>query len=401
MNQPETAEALIKISLKPGQERRVLAGHNWIFSNEIAKIEGQAQPGDLAEVSAASGRPIAVALYNPNSLIACRMLADAGTVIDVDFFRKRIAAALNYRERVRPGEKDGRLCFGESDGLPGLVIDRFGSTLVLQILSAGMERRLPLIQAVLDELIKPSGIYLKNDHRARVLEGLPVESRTLSGTVPDKAVINEGGLRFAVPLSEGQKTGYYFDQAENRAFLRPFFKDRVVVDLYSYVGSFAITAAKFGAKAVLGIDSSAPAIALANENAELNGVEEICTFEEDDAEAALKSFAEGEQSFRPDFILLDPPSFVPSKKHLVKALRNYGKLNERALRALPKGGLLATSTCSHHVSREVFVEMLRLAQSQARRPCRLLALRGQAADHPILLAMPETEYLHFALLEVL
>lgn len=402
MNPPETAaESVTKVSLKPGQERRVLAGHNWIFSNEIAKIEGPAQSGDLAEVSAASGRPIGVALYNPASLIACRMVAEPGTAIDVEFFRKRLADALSYRERVRPGEKDGRLCFGESDGLPGLVIDRYGSTLVLQVLSAGMERRLPIIQAALDELLKPTGIYLKNDHRARALEGLPGECKTLSGAVPDKVVINEGGLRFSVPLGEGQKTGYYFDQSENRAYLRPFFKDRIVVDLYSYVGAFAVNAAKFGAKAVLGIDSSAPAIALAKDNAKLNGVDEVCTFEEDDAEAALKSFAEGEQSFRPDFILLDPPSFVPSKKHLVKALRSYGKLNERALRALPKGGLLATSTCSHHVGREVFVEMLRLAQAQAKRPCRLLSLRGQAADHPILLAMPETEYLHFALLEVL
>ena len=174
-----------------------------------------------------------------------------------------------------------------------------------------------------------------------------------------------------------------------------------MLDLYCYTGAFAVNAAKFGAKAVLGLDSSAPAIAVARENAALNGVEELATFEEDDAEIALRSFAEGKQPFKADLILLDPPSLVPSKKHLATALRAYGKLNSQALRALPKGGLLATSTCSHHVSREIFVEMLRLAAAKAQVPARLLALRGQCCDHPVLLSMPETEYLHFALLEVL
>jgi 23S rRNA (cytosine1962-C5)-methyltransferase len=211
--------------------------------------------------------------------------------------------------------------------------------------------------------------------------------------------IGEGGLRFWTPIGDGQKTGFYFDQGENRSFLRPYFKDRSVLDLYCYTGAFGVNAAKFGAKAVLGLDSSEPAIALARENAQLNGVEAV--FEEDDAEAALKSFAEGTQPFKPDFILLDPPSLVPAKKHLPKALRQYGKLTAAALRALPKGGLLAMSTCTQHVTRELFMEILRMSASYAQKPARLLALRGQAADHPILLSMPETEYLHFALLEVL
>ena len=395
------AETLVAVKLKPGQEKRVLGGHLWVFSNEIMEAPAGAQPGDLATVSAANGRPIGVALYNPKSLIACRMLAPEGVPIDVNFFIKRLGAALAYREKVRPGENAYRLCFGESDGLPGLVIDRYGSVVVLQILSAGMERRLPMIQGALDELLKPQGIYLKNDHRARALEGLPAECRVLSGTVPEKLQISEGGLRFWTPLGDGQKTGFYFDQAENRAFLRPYFKDRVVLDLYSYTGAFGVNAAKFGAKTVSGLDSSGPAVALARENAVLNGVEGVAAFEEGDAEAALKSYAEGKQPLKPDMILLDPPSLVPAKKHLEKALRNYGRLNSWALRALPRGGLLATSTCSHHVSREIFVQMLRMAQGMAQKPTRLVSLRGAAADHPVLLAMPETEYLHFALLEVL
>lgn len=391
----------VRIKLKPGQEKRLLGRHAWAFSNEIAAVEGVGEPGSLAEVYGAGGQLVGTAFYNPNSLIACRMIAFEKVEADAGFFRNRLAAALAYRERVCPGESAYRLCFGESDGLPGLVIDRYGAYLVIQVLSAGIEKRLEAVQSALEELLQPKGIYLKNDHRARVLEGLPAECRMLSGSLPDKLQISEGGLRFATHLGEGQKTGFYFDQDENRIFLRPYFKDRSVLDLYCYTGAFGVNAAKFGAKAVLGIDSSGPAIASANENAVLNGVESLCTFEEGDAEEALGSFAEGQQPFKPDMILLDPPSLVPSKKHLAKALRSYHKLNAWALKALPKGGLLATSTCSHHVSREIFVEMLRMAQAKAKRGVRLLSLRGQAADHPILLSMPETEYLHFALLEVL
>ncbi len=390
-----------RVVLKPGQERRIQAGHLWIFSNEIDRVEGPAEPGCVASVQAAGGWTLGTAFYNPKSLIACRMLALEPVSIDEGFFERKLAEAIAFRERVRPLAKDYRLCFGESDGLPGLVIDRYGSVLVLQVLSAGMERSLDLIAGALQRLLSPSCIFLKNDHRARALEGLPAETRVYSGELPARAEIAENGLRLLAPLGEGQKTGYYFDQADNRAFLTPYFKDKLVVDLYCYTGAFSLAAARAGAKAVLGIDSSGPAIALARENAALNGLGEAATFEEDDAEAALRSFVEREQSFEPEMILLDPPSFVPSKKNLPKALRTYAKLNSMALRALPKGGLLATSTCSHHVSREIFVEMLRLAQAQARRPARLLALRGQGADHPVLLAMPETEYLHFALLEVL
>ncbi|MCX5796623.1 MAG: class I SAM-dependent rRNA methyltransferase [Elusimicrobia bacterium] len=397
---PET-ETLVAVKLKPGQEDRLRGGHLWVFSNEIAQVEGKAEPGSLAQVFTAGGECLGVAFYNPNSLIAARMLSAKVEAIDAAFFHKRFAAALAYRQKTLPGETSFRLAFGESDGLPGLVADRYGDIIVLQVFSAGMEARLPLIEAALKELLDPRGIFLKNDHRQRQLEGLPGECRLLSGTVPERVAINEGGLRFWVPIGAGQKTGHYFDQRENRAFLRPHFSGRTVLDLYCYTGAFAINAAKSGAKAVLAVDSSGPAVALAKENAEVNGVSELLTCDEADAEVVLESFVAGRQPFRPDLILLDPPSLVPSKKHLAKALRTYAKLNSLALKALAPGGLLATSTCSHHVDRESFVGMLRHAQAKARKPARLAALRGQAADHPVLLAMPETEYLHFALLEVL
>lgn len=397
-------QTLARVILHPSQEKRLLAGHNWVFSNEIKEVraEGEPKPGDLAVIVTSTGHELGLCFYHPNSLIAGRMLTRSPKdVIDAEFFRKRLADAMAYREKVCPGENAYRLCFGESDGIPGLVVDRYGAILVLQVLSAGVERRLDMIAAALEDLLKPKGIYLKNDHRTRALEGLPLECRTLSGAVPEKTPIVEGGLRFVAAIGEGQKTGHYFDQRDNRAFLRPYFAGRNVLDLYCYTGGFAINAAKGGAKSVFALDSSGPALALAKENAKLNGVEGTVSFDEGDAEQALESFAGSLQPFKPDMIVLDPPSLVPAKKHLPKALRLYSKLNALAFKALPKGGLLATATCSHHVSREDFVKMLRDAQAKAQRPARMIALRGQAADHPVLLAMPETEYLHFALLEIL
>ena len=381
-----------------------MAGHDWVFSNEIKQVlgDGKLEAGDLAIIVTASGHEVGLAFYHPNSLIAARMLTRSPKeAIDVDFFKKRLADAIAYREKVCPGENAYRLCFGESDGLPGLVVDRYGSILVLQVLSAGIERRLDMVKTALDELLAPKGIFLKNDHRTRTLEGLPLECKTMSGAVPERVPIVEGGVRFVAAIGAGQKTGHYFDQRDNRAFLKPYFPGRTVLDLYSYTGGFAIAAAKGGAKSVFAIDSSGPALELAKENAKLNGVDGKVTFDEGDAEAALESFAGFRQPFKPDLIVLDPPSLVPAKKHLPKALRMYSRLNAMALKALPRGGLLATATCSHHVSREEFVKMLRDAQSKAQREVRVIAVRGQSADHPILLAMPETEYLHFALLEIL
>lgn len=401
---PAEERPVARVILKPHQEDRLLGGHAWVFSNEIREVlaEAEPKPGDLALVVTAGGQELGLAFYHPNSLIAARMLTRSPKEpIDVGFFVRRLREAMTYREKVCPGETAYRLCFGESDGLPGLVVDRYGSALVVQVLSAGIERRLDLVAAALEEVLKPKGIYLKNDHRARQLEGLPLECRTLSGAVPERTPIVEGGLRFLAPLGEGQKTGHYFDQRDNRAFLRPYFEGRSVLDLYCYTGGFAVNAAKAGAKSVLAIDSSGPALTIARENAKLNGVEGAVSFDEGDAEKILESFAALQQPFKPDFIVLDPPSLVPAKKHLPKAIRLYAKLNALALKALPRGGLLATATCSHHVSREEFVKMLRAAQTRAQRAVRLVSLRGQSADHPVLLAMPETEYLHFALLEVL
>ncbi len=397
-----SSETKLKISLKRNEERRILSGHSWVFSNEIAEVSGKFESGDLGEVFSASGEFLGAGFYNPHSLIAVRILSkERLDAAGFDFFHQRLSAALGYRERTYPGRAPFyRLCFGESDGLPGLVIDRYDSVLVLQILSAGMEKHLPQITEALLKLTRPSGIYLKNDHKSRALEGLKSEEKIHYGTIPPLLEVDDFGLKFLTPIASGQKTGFYFDQSENRVFLRPHFSGKTVLDLYSYTGTFGINAAKFGAQAVLGFDSSEDAARLANQNAGLNGVSSIARFEKKDAEEALALAAENRLGFKPDMILLDPPSLVPSRKDLPKAERLYVRLNSLALKALPAGGLLATSTCSHHVSRELFVSIVRKAAGMAKKTVRLLSLRTQAQDHPILLAMPETEYLHFALLEI-
>lgn len=386
------------VRLKPHEEDRLQAGHSWIFSNEIDKVEGEAAAGALAVAVNSRGTPLGVGFYHPNSLIAWRLVSRRVEPIDAAFFRERLAQAIRLRERFYPGSTAYRLCFGESDGLPGLVVDRYGDVLVLQVLSAGIEARLDTVAGALTDLLKPRGIYLKNDHPARGLEGLRLETRVLEGDVQARVTIEVDGLRFATPIAEGQKTGFYFDQRDNRARVAPYARGRQVLDLYCYTGAFALAAAKAGAQRVLGLDSSGPAVELARENAALNGLR--ADFDEGDAEEVLQTFASTSQPITPDLILLDPPSFVPSKKHLMKALRAYVRLNQLALRVLPRGGLLATSTCSHHVDRQAFLGVLKEAAGKAGKAVRLLELGRQAKDHPVLLAMPETEYLHFALLEL-
>ncbi|MBI4385813.1 MAG: class I SAM-dependent rRNA methyltransferase [Elusimicrobia bacterium] len=403
---PSSAEsqersALPSLRLKPREEGRLLSGHPWVFSNELETVGRELPVGSLARLESSQGRNLGLGFYNPHSLIAWRFLAPRPEPVDASFFKKRLSAALELRMRYYPGQRSYRLCFGESDGLPGLILDKYEDFVVAQVLSAGMERCLGSVEGALRELLQPKGAYLQNDHPSRKLEGLELERRLWWGEVPPRIVIEERGLRFLKPLIEGQKTGFYFDQRDNRQETARWARGRRVLDLFCYTGAFAVSAAQAGAEQVLGLDSSAAAIELARENSRRNGLEERCRFDTGDAEEVLEVFSQGRQPLQPNFILLDPPSFVPAKRHLPKALRAYVKLNALALRCLDSGGLLATSTCSHHVGREAFLLMIRQAASKAERRVRLLRLGTQSLDHPILLSMPETEYLHFALLEVI
>lgn len=392
--------ALKTLKLKFSGERRVRSGHPWIFSNELENVDKTIPPGELCAVLFNNGSPAGAGFFNPHSLIAVRLLCTDTLELENNFVGARLKKAMDYRKSL--GLKDsGRMFFGESDGIPGLIVDKFADILVVEIVSAGAELLKDTITKQLCELYKPAGIYYRNMHEFRKLEGLTQYSETAYGNVPETTVITENGLKYAVPVISGQKTGWYFDQRENRAFLAPYFRNRKVLDLYTYLGAFALTAADAGAKAVWGVDSSSTAIEQAEKNAVLNGLAEKALFRKEDAERMLGALERGELPEKPDFILLDPPNFVRSRKNLNQAARLLVKLNSRAMAGLPPDGLLAFSTCSHHVSKEIFLEILSDAAARARKRVILLELRSQAKDHPILLNMPETEYLHFALLKIL
>ena len=394
------ASTLKTLKLKPTGGRRLGRGHPWIFSNELEQIDKSAVPGEIRRVLSSTGETAGTGFFNPHSLISVRLLRTGPEELEADLVPARIRRAMERRAGTGGECGSGRMFFGESDGIPGLIVDKYSDILVAEIVSAGAELLKEEITAALRDIFRPRGIYYRNTHEFRKLEGLKPYNETAFGEVPPSAQITENGLKYDVPLTSGQKTGWYFDQSENRAFLRPYFKGRKVMDLYTYHGAFALTAADAGAAMVWGLDSSAAAVEAAEHNAALNGLKEKALFRKEDAERALGALRGGEMPETPDFILLDPPNFARGKKNLAQAVKLLTRLNASAMAGLPPEGLLAFSTCSHHISREVFLDLLRDAAAKAGRAATLVALRGQASDHPILLNMPETEYLHFALLRV-
>jgi len=387
-----------EIKLKDKEEHRVNKGHYWVFSNELEKVDTSLKAGSIVRVLDSKDEVLGTAFFNPHSLISARFIVKGDERLSKDFIFEHLDNAYSYRKQFNI-RRFGRMCYGEADALPGLIIDRYGDYLVIDILTTGMELLKEDILKAVNKIFKPKGILFKNDSSFRTLEGLPLAPQTV-GKVPQEVEIEENGVKYKVALTGGQKTGFYFDQRDNREFMKPYFKDKIVMDLYSYTGSFGITAALNGAVAVWGTDSSAPAVEYANKNAELNGVEKICQYRKDDAERLLSAMKKGELPQKPDIVLLDPPAFVKNRKALPQAVNLYVKLNKMAFEGLESGGMLATSTCSHHISREIFVDILKQAAAKAGKKVTLVALRGQAKDHPILLGMPETEYLHFALLQV-
>ncbi len=387
-----------EIKLKAKEERRLHAGHWWIFSNEIDGLDTSIEAGTLVRVVNHEGAQVGIGYFNPHSLIAVRLLQKGEGELDDNFVFENLDNAYTRRKEIGV-RKYGRMCYGDGDNMSGLVVDRYGDILVVDVLTAGMEKLKPQITKALQKIFKPKGIYYKNDSAFRALEGL-TNTPEIIGEVPETVEIEENGVKYIVPIRGGQKTGFYFDQRENRAFLKPYFKEKLVLDLYSYIGSFGITAALAGASQVWGCDSSAAAVEFAKKNAELNGVSDVAVFHRDDAERLLSALKKGELPDQPDIVLLDPPAFVKSRKALPQAVGLYVKLVKMALEGLKSGGYLAFSTCSHHISRELFVDIIRQGASKAGVTATLVELRGQAKDHPILIGMPETEYLHFALIQV-
>jgi 23S rRNA (cytosine1962-C5)-methyltransferase len=383
---------MVRVILHKGEERRLKGGHLWVFSNEIRQVDGDREPGATAEFYSAGGEFLGVGYDNPHSLIAGRLLCrDRCDVDATGFFRSRLAAAQAYRQEIYPGWQTYRLVHGEGDLLPGLVVDRYGDYLAVQLLSAGMDRRGELIVAALDELFAPRGIVARNDVPVRALEGLAQEVTILAGTIPERLTTEEHGLRFQVDLIAGQKTGHFLDQKENHLLLERLVAGKEVLDCFCYAGSWGIHAAAFGAGSVTCLDISPRACQLVRDNAELNRVAERVSVEQCDVFDRLRSLRGEGRRF--DTIILDPPAFVKSRKTLREAEKGYLTINRRALELLRPGGCLVTCTCSHHMGREEFRGIIARAAQQAGRTVRLRSVSGQAPDHPVLLAVPETEYL--------
>ncbi len=389
-----------RLVLRAGHDRRVRSGHPWIFSNEIDHIEPESAAGEAVEVFSNRGDFLGTAYVNPHSLIAARLLSRQRESIDSpDFFIKRIQSALEYRQRVYPNENALRIVHGEGDNLSGLVVDRYGDVLSIQLLSLGMEHRRPAILAALRKIFNPQAIVARNDVAVRELEGLSQQVELLEGQLPDDLIVTEHGLKSRVDITGGQKTGHFLDQKENHLALKGRVEGRRVLDLFCYSGNWSLHAAHFGASEVIGVDISAAAVELARDNARLNGFASTCSFLKADVFELLRDMGRERQRF--GTIVLDPPAFVKSRKKLKEAIKGYLTVNRRAMELLEPGGYLFTCSCSYHMDRETFIDTLRQAGQQAGRTLRLVEMRGQAYDHPVLLACPETEYLKCAVLQVL
>lgn len=389
---------MTRIVLKKNEDRRIKSGHPWVFSNEIASIDGAREPGIAAELFDAGGGFIGCGYYNHHSLIAFRLLSRQRADIDsVGFYEQRILAALEMRQTTYPGMQTFRAVYGESDFLPGLVVDKYANYLSLQILSAGMERRKSLLIEALQNIFSPAGIIARNDVAVRGLEGLEEQVEVLAGEIPELVEMEENGLRFLVDLHAGQKTGGFLDQKENHQLLRSICKDKDVLDCFCYAGSWAAHAGYYGARSALGIDISARAVAQASRNAELNGLSDRVLFEECDAFDRLRTLKHEHKSF--GVVVMDPPAFVKSRKNIAEATKGYMTVNRRALELLEPGGYLISCSCSYHMGREAFRDVLTQAARQAKREVRLVATCAQAADHPVLLSFPESEYLKCLVLQ--
>ena len=383
--------------LYPGKEKRVLGGHPWVFRSDIARMEGSPEPGDIVTVRSAKGRFLAMAYWNPASEITLRVMSLREEPIDRDFIFRRVREAVDYR-RSFADLRSCRLIFAESDRLPALIVDSFGDTLVVQCLALGMERFLPDVVDALAEIVKPKGIWARNDVPVRRKEGLPMTTGLLWGEVPDRVEMTENGIRFLVDVKEGQKTGFFLDQKENRAAIAPFVKDQRVLDCFTHTGSFALHAGHYGAAEVTGVDISDYACAFAAENAALNGLQDRVRFVAANAFDLLSEASRSGEAY--DVIILDPPAFTKTRAAIESARRGYKEINLRALKMLRPGGYLVTCSCSQHILPTMFRDIVLSAAVDARVLLRQIEFRTQGRDHPILPGVPETQYLKCGIYQV-
>jgi 23S rRNA (cytosine1962-C5)-methyltransferase len=383
------------IVVKP--RARIFHGHDWVYGSEVLKTFGNPEPGDVISLKDGQDRSLGSAIYNPNSQIIARRFSRRKQELDREFFERRISQALAAREKLGILRNPGRIVSSESDGLPGLIIDRYGSHLVLQTLTLAMDRRKELIVEVAKQLLSPASIVERNDAPIRKAEGLALITGFLFGEQQEQIELEAKGIRFHVDLLTGHKTGLYLDQLDNYETVAELAGGMRVLDCFSNQGAFAVACAKAGASAVTAVEISGHQVKLIKENAQLNGVT-ITTVEENVFDYLSRQIRENAQF---DLIILDPPSFTKSKESLNSARRGYKEIHLRALQLLSPNGYLATFSCSHHVSREMFLAMIVDASVDAKRYVRIVKYLSQALDHPVLPHIPETEYLKGYLLQVL
>ena len=382
-----------------GRQKKLLQGHPWVYGNEIERVEGEIEDGGLVTVVDFRGRYMGTGFYNSKSLITVRLLTHRQEEITDELIASRVKAACDYRRFVmnRPGTDSCRLIYGEADRLPGVIADRFGGVIVLQVLALGMER---FTQTIADALLaceKPDCLLLQNDDAIRRKEGMECFTRVLYGTLPEENIIHENGVKLAVDVLGGQKTGYFLDQKDNHLFVRQFCKDARVLDCFSYIGAFALNAAAAGAKEVTAVDISEAAVQLIEKNAALNGanITAVCANCFDFLRAQVKA---GEKY---DVVVLDPPAFTKAHANMASACRGYKEIALSAMRLLPAGGVLATHSCSYHMPEEVFVNTMLSAAQDLHRQVRVITLRRQDIDHPVLAGYPESHYLKSLWLQML
>lgn len=387
-----------KIILRKNEERRVKQGHLWIFSNEIERIVGETSNGDTAEVYDSRNNFIGIGFFNLNSLIAVRIISYKNEIDLEKLFRKRLKKAYEFRKIVYPARESFRMVFSESDFLPGLIIDKYNDTFVLQVYSAGMEKNLQLITKILEEDFSAKNILTKNEEYFRTLEGLPVEDKTLLGSMNEE-IISDGSVKYNINFATGHKTGFYFDQCDNRSFVEKFSKEKTFLDCFCNSGGFGLHAARGGATEITFVDSSVEEIKNSEQNFALNDFKCKSEFIQSDVFDYLEKGKVESKTF--DIINLDPPAFAKNKKSLTKAIKGYEKLNRLAMELLTDSGLLFTSSCSYHLKEEMFLEMINNAAVKAGRQIQLFYFNNASLDHPSLPAMEETTYLKFAAVRIL
>ena len=388
---------MTKVYLNKKINPRIAQGHPWIYNNEVDRIAGPIEAGDIVEVYFFDGQLAGRGYINPNSQIIIRLLTRKREEIDAPFFYEKIKTAWEYRQQLGYTE-NCRLVFGEADGLPALIIDKFNDYFVLQTLSLGIDIWKQAIVEAIQKIFSPKGIYERNDVPVRELEGLTQIKDFLTAPFPTEIIIKENDLQFYVNIETGQKTGYFLDQQNNRRAIKEIVKGADVLGAFTYTGTFEIHAAHYGAKSVLGIDISEGAVAQANKNAALNKLDHIVKFEAMNAFDVLKKW--GKDGRKYDVVMLDPPAFTKSRNNIDKAITGYKEINLRGMQMIRNGGFLVTSSCTNLVSPELFLETIQMAAWDAKKRIRQVTYQSQSSDHPIIWGMENTHYLKFLIVEV-